>query len=48
MQKELKELKSLPQEKARIRARESLIKIGVLEASGKVSKNYARGFVNAK
>lgn len=48
MKQEKKRLQNLPTEQAKQEARESLIRIGVLDVSGRVSKNYARGFVNAQ
>lgn len=48
MKQEKKRLQNLPKEQAKQEARESLIRIGVLDVLGKVSKNYARGFVNTQ
>ena len=48
MRAEKKQLQTMPKAKAKKAARTSLTKIGVLDSSGKVSKNYSRGFANAQ
>ncbi len=45
MEKEIMILKSLPEDKAKKRAQEALVGIGIINDSGTVRKQYSKAFV---